>query len=79
MIFVHIQISALFHSYCACFGCTINQNIFIPVHFQNSSSSPPLAITNKLNRIHSNLLANNDVELFHHLNRLEIIPQVYGL
>jgi len=38
-----------------------------------------LEITNKLNHINESLLHYFDQELYHHLNRLQIIPQVYGL
>ncbi|XP_076815792.1 TBC1 domain family member 5-like [Clavelina lepadiformis] len=50
---------------------------FQPV--DNNVGSAPLAITNKLTRIHDKLLAHFDLELYHHISRLEIIPQVYGL
>nr|CAB3266842.1 TBC1 domain family member 5-like [Phallusia mammillata] len=46
---------------------------------ENHMPSPPLEITNKLNHIHDKLLGMYDHELYHHLTRLQIIPQVYGL
>ncbi|XP_039252649.2 TBC1 domain family member 5-like isoform X1 [Styela clava] len=44
-----------------------------------TSGGPTLAITNKLNHIHNTLLVQHDLQLHTHLNRLEIIPQVFGL
>uniref|UniRef100_A0A8D0C7J7 TBC1 domain family member 5 n=1 Tax=Salvator merianae TaxID=96440 RepID=A0A8D0C7J7_SALMN len=40
---------------------------------------PSIAIVAKVNQIQDNLLKKHDIELFMHLNRLEIAPQIYGL
>ncbi|XP_048464010.1 TBC1 domain family member 5 [Rhincodon typus] len=40
---------------------------------------PSLAIVSKVNRIQDQLLKKYDTELFMHLNRLEIAPQIYGI
>nr|XP_009861344.1 TBC1 domain family member 5-like [Ciona intestinalis] len=62
--------------------CAKNNDPIPTVPFQPSeenNAGPPLEITNKLNRIHNDLLATYDHELYYHISRLEIIPQVYGL
>lgn len=40
---------------------------------------PSLAIVSKVNRIQDQLLKKYDAELYMHLNRLEIAPQIYGI
>ncbi|XP_067867959.1 TBC1 domain family member 5 isoform X3 [Heterodontus francisci] len=40
---------------------------------------PSLAIVSKVNRIQDLLLKKYDTELYMHLNRLEIAPQIYGI
>ncbi|NP_001085083.1 TBC1 domain family member 5 L homeolog [Xenopus laevis] len=40
---------------------------------------PSIAIVSKVNYIQDQLLKKNDIELYMHLNRLEIAPQIYGL
>ncbi|KAM8966450.1 TBC1 domain family member 5 [Pelodytes ibericus] len=40
---------------------------------------PSIAIVSKVNYIQDQLLKKHDIELYMHLNRLEIAPQIYGL
>ncbi|NXJ14136.1 TBCD5 protein, partial [Odontophorus gujanensis] len=40
---------------------------------------PSVAIVTKVNQIQDQLLKKHDIELYMHLNRLEIAPQIYGL
>lgn len=40
---------------------------------------PSIAIVTKVNFIQDQLLKKHDIELYMHLNRLEIAPQIYGL
>ncbi|XP_074051835.1 TBC1 domain family member 5 [Macrotis lagotis] len=40
---------------------------------------PSIAIVTKVNHIQDHLLKKQDIELYMHLNRLEIAPQIYGL
>ncbi|XP_075683342.1 TBC1 domain family member 5 [Rhinoderma darwinii] len=40
---------------------------------------PSIAIVTKVNYIQDQLLKKHDIELYMHLNRLEIAPQIYGL
>ncbi|KAM5157009.1 TBC1 domain family member 5 isoform 1-T2 [Mantella aurantiaca] len=40
---------------------------------------PSIAIVTKVNNIQDHLLKKHDIELYMHLNRLEIAPQIYGL
>ncbi|XP_070323147.1 TBC1 domain family member 5 isoform X2 [Odocoileus virginianus] len=40
---------------------------------------PTIAIVAKVNQIQDQLLKKHDIELYMHLNRLEIAPQIYGL
>ncbi|XP_063308379.1 TBC1 domain family member 5 [Pelobates fuscus] len=40
---------------------------------------PSIAIVSKVNFIQDQLLKKHDIELYMHLNRLEIAPQIYGL
>nr|XP_033786570.1 TBC1 domain family member 5 [Geotrypetes seraphini]XP_033786571.1 TBC1 domain family member 5 [Geotrypetes seraphini]XP_033786572.1 TBC1 domain family member 5 [Geotrypetes seraphini]XP_033786573.1 TBC1 domain family member 5 [Geotrypetes seraphini]XP_033786574.1 TBC1 domain family member 5 [Geotrypetes seraphini]XP_033786575.1 TBC1 domain family member 5 [Geotrypetes seraphini]XP_033786576.1 TBC1 domain family member 5 [Geotrypetes seraphini]XP_033786577.1 TBC1 domain family member 5 [Ge len=40
---------------------------------------PSIAIVTKVNHIQDFLLKKHDIELYMHLNRLEIAPQIYGL
>ncbi|TRY74155.1 hypothetical protein DNTS_004224 [Danionella cerebrum] len=42
-------------------------------------SGPSVAIVTKVNRIQDQLLKKHDIELYMHLNRLEIAPQIYGI
>uniref|UniRef100_A0A671NK38 TBC1 domain family member 5 n=1 Tax=Sinocyclocheilus anshuiensis TaxID=1608454 RepID=A0A671NK38_9TELE len=42
-------------------------------------SGPSVAIVTKVNRIQDQLVKKHDVELYMHLNRLEIAPQIYGI
>jgi len=43
------------------------------------TKTPPLVITKKLDYIHNTLLKQFDNELYLHFEKLQIIPQVYGL
>ncbi|XP_063778248.1 TBC1 domain family member 5 isoform X1 [Pseudophryne corroboree] len=40
---------------------------------------PSIVIVTKVNHIQDQLLKKHDIELYMHLNRLEIAPQIYGL
>ncbi|MGH0145522.1 UNVERIFIED_CONTAM: hypothetical protein FKN15_026845 [Acipenser sinensis] len=42
-------------------------------------TGPSVAIVTKVNRIQDQLLKKHDIELYMHLNRLEIAPQIYGM
>ncbi len=42
-------------------------------------SGPSVAIVTKVNRIQDQLVKKHDIELYMHLNRLEIAPQIYGM
>uniref|UniRef100_A0A673I5X7 TBC1 domain family member 5 n=1 Tax=Sinocyclocheilus rhinocerous TaxID=307959 RepID=A0A673I5X7_9TELE len=42
-------------------------------------SGPSVAIVTKVNRIQDQLVKKHDIELYMHLNRLEIAPQIYGI
>ncbi|KAK6491328.1 TBC1 domain family member 5-like isoform X1 [Huso huso] len=42
-------------------------------------TGPSVAIVTKVNRIQDQLLKKHDIELYMHLNRLEIAPQIYGI
>lgn len=42
-------------------------------------SGPSVAIVTKVNRIQDQLIKKHDIELYMHLNRLEIAPQIYGI
>ncbi|XP_078451148.1 LOW QUALITY PROTEIN: TBC1 domain family member 5 [Lampetra fluviatilis] len=42
-------------------------------------NSPSIAIITKLNRINDQVLKQHDTELYMHLLRLEIAPQIYGI
>lgn len=42
-------------------------------------SGPSVAIVTKVNRIQDHLVKKHDIELYMHLNRLEIAPQIYGM
>uniref|UniRef100_A0A8D0G9R2 TBC1 domain family member 5 n=1 Tax=Sphenodon punctatus TaxID=8508 RepID=A0A8D0G9R2_SPHPU len=51
-----------------------------PVHFARPQDlGPSIAIVTKVNQIQDHLLKKHDIELYMHLNRLEIAPQIYGL
>ncbi|XP_027013228.1 TBC1 domain family member 5 isoform X2 [Tachysurus fulvidraco] len=42
-------------------------------------SGPSVAVVTKVNRIQDQLVKKHDIELYMHLNRLEIAPQIYGI
>ncbi|XP_060721920.1 TBC1 domain family member 5 isoform X2 [Tachysurus vachellii] len=42
-------------------------------------SGPSVAVVTKVNRIQDQLIKKHDIELYMHLNRLEIAPQIYGI
>ncbi|XP_036371672.1 TBC1 domain family member 5 isoform X1 [Megalops cyprinoides] len=42
-------------------------------------AGPSVAIVTKVNRIQDQLVKKHDIELYMHLNRLEIAPQIYGI
>lgn len=42
-------------------------------------TGPSVAIVTKVNRIQDQLVKKHDIELYMHLNRLEIAPQIYGI
>ncbi|XP_048848436.1 TBC1 domain family member 5 [Brienomyrus brachyistius] len=42
-------------------------------------AGPSVAIVTKVNRVQDQLLKKHDIELYMHLNRLEIAPQIYGI
>ncbi|XP_028926047.1 TBC1 domain family member 5 isoform X2 [Ornithorhynchus anatinus] len=51
-----------------------------PVPFARPQDlGPSIAIVTKVNQILDHLLKRHDIELYMHLNRLEIAPQIYGL
>ncbi|XP_053215244.1 TBC1 domain family member 5 isoform X1 [Podarcis raffonei] len=51
-----------------------------PVPFARPQDlGPSIAIVAKVNQIQDHLLKKHDIELYMHLNRLEIAPQIYGL
>ncbi|XP_038615854.1 TBC1 domain family member 5 isoform X2 [Tachyglossus aculeatus] len=51
-----------------------------PVPFARPQDfGPSIAIVTKVNQIQDHLLKRHDIELYMHLNRLEIAPQIYGL
>ncbi|XP_015212980.2 TBC1 domain family member 5 [Lepisosteus oculatus] len=42
-------------------------------------TGPSVAVVTKVNRIQDQLIKKHDIELYMHLNRLEIAPQIYGI
>ncbi|KFP06541.1 TBC1 domain family member 5 [Calypte anna] len=54
--------------------------IITPMPFARPQDlGPSIAIVAKVNQIQDHLLKKHDIELYMHLNRLEIAPQIYGL
>lgn len=56
------------------------QTLLTPIPFARPQDlGPTIAIVTKVNQIQDHLLKKHDIELYMHLNRLEIAPQIYGL
>ncbi|KAM8758777.1 TBC1 domain family member 5 isoform 2-T2 [Rhynchonycteris naso] len=56
------------------------ETLMTPIPFARPQDlGPTIAIVTKVNQIHDHLLKKHDIELYMHLNRLEIAPQIYGL
>ncbi|XP_023369469.1 TBC1 domain family member 5 isoform X3 [Otolemur garnettii] len=56
------------------------ETLMTPIPFARPQDlGPTIAIVTKVNQIQDNLLKKHDIELYMHLNRLEIAPQIYGL
>ncbi|ETE68014.1 TBC1 domain family member 5 [Ophiophagus hannah] len=54
--------------------------VMTPIPFARPQDlGPSIAIVAKVNQIQDHLLKKHDTELYMHLNRLEIAPQIYGL
>ncbi|XP_039204780.1 TBC1 domain family member 5 isoform X1 [Crotalus tigris] len=54
--------------------------VMTPIPFARPQDlGPSIAIVAKVNQIQDHLLKKHDIELYMHLNRLEIAPQIYGL
>ncbi|XP_045153461.1 TBC1 domain family member 5 isoform X2 [Echinops telfairi] len=54
--------------------------LLTPIPFARPQDlGPTIAIVTKVNQIQDHLLKKHDIELYMHLNRLEIAPQIYGL
>ncbi|XP_027624983.1 TBC1 domain family member 5 isoform X3 [Tupaia chinensis] len=54
--------------------------LMTPIPFARPQDlGPTIAVVTKVNQIQDHLLRKHDVELYMHLNRLEIAPQIYGL
>lgn len=54
--------------------------LMTPIPFARPQDlGPTIAIVTKVNHIQDQLLKKHDIELYMHLNRLEIAPQIYGL
>ncbi|XP_054991252.1 TBC1 domain family member 5 isoform X1 [Sorex araneus] len=54
--------------------------LMTPIPFARPQDlGPTIAIVTKVNQIQDQLLKKHDIELYMHLNRLEIAPQIYGL
>nr|XP_031532910.1 TBC1 domain family member 5 [Vicugna pacos] len=54
--------------------------LMTPIPFARPQDlGPTIAIVTKVNQIQDHLLKKHDIELYMHLNRLEIAPQIYGL
>ncbi|KAM7318532.1 hypothetical protein ACRRTK_021644 [Alexandromys fortis] len=55
-------------------------SLMTPIPFARPQDlGPTVAIVTKVNQIQDHLLKKHDIELYMHLNRLEIAPQIYGL
>ncbi|XP_051060147.1 TBC1 domain family member 5 [Phodopus roborovskii] len=56
------------------------ETLMTPMPFARPQDlGPTVAIVTKVNQIQDHLLKKHDIELYMHLNRLEIAPQIYGL
>ncbi|XP_071475497.1 TBC1 domain family member 5 isoform X2 [Marmota flaviventris] len=56
------------------------ETLMPPIPFARPQDlGPTVAIVTKVNQIQDHLLKKHDIELYMHLNRLEIAPQIYGL
>ncbi|XP_023476653.2 TBC1 domain family member 5 isoform X2 [Equus caballus] len=56
------------------------ETVMTPIPFARPQDlGPTIAIVTKVNQIQDHLLKKHDIELYMHLNRLEIAPQIYGL
>ncbi|EDL83026.1 similar to TBC1 domain family, member 5 (predicted) [Rattus norvegicus] len=56
------------------------ETLMPPIPFARPQDlGPTVAIVTKVNQIQDHLLKKHDTELYMHLNRLEIPPQIYGL
>ncbi|XP_019484554.1 PREDICTED: TBC1 domain family member 5 isoform X1 [Hipposideros armiger] len=56
------------------------ETLMPPIPFARPQDlGPTIAIVTKVNHIQDHLLKKHDIELYMHLNRLEIAPQIYGL
>ncbi|XP_066889950.1 TBC1 domain family member 5 isoform X4 [Kogia breviceps] len=56
------------------------ETVMTPIPFARPQDlGPTVAIVTKVNQIQDHLLKKHDIELYMHLNRLEIAPQIYGL
>lgn len=56
------------------------ETLMTPIPFARPQDlGPTVAIVTKVNQIQDHLLKKHDTELYMHLNRLEIPPQIYGL
>ncbi|KAB0401572.1 hypothetical protein E2I00_020179 [Balaenoptera physalus] len=56
------------------------ETLMTPIPFARPQDlGPTVAIVTKVNQIQDHLLKKHDIELYMHLNRLEIAPQIYGL
>ncbi|EPY76586.1 hypothetical protein CB1_001408027 [Camelus ferus] len=55
------------------------ETLMTPIPFARPQDlGPTIAIVTKVNQIQDHLLKKHDIELYMHLNRLEIAPQIYG-
>lgn len=56
------------------------ETLMTPIPFARPQDlGPTIAVVTKVNYIQDHLLKKHDIELYMHLNRLEIAPQIYGL
>nr|XP_019581565.1 PREDICTED: TBC1 domain family member 5 isoform X1 [Rhinolophus sinicus]XP_019581566.1 PREDICTED: TBC1 domain family member 5 isoform X1 [Rhinolophus sinicus]XP_019581567.1 PREDICTED: TBC1 domain family member 5 isoform X1 [Rhinolophus sinicus]XP_019581568.1 PREDICTED: TBC1 domain family member 5 isoform X1 [Rhinolophus sinicus]XP_019581569.1 PREDICTED: TBC1 domain family member 5 isoform X1 [Rhinolophus sinicus] len=56
------------------------ETLMPPIPFARPQDlGPTIAVVTKVNHIQDHLLKKHDIELYMHLNRLEIAPQIYGL
>lgn len=71
----------VFNFFFSCFLCLQEKDVMItPMPFARPQDlGPSIAIVTKVNQIQDQLLKKHDIELYMHLNRLEIAPQIYGL